>query len=175
MYPHEFRLQEVVDVVRELPGSTIFVANSTSFRRREVVSLDDADVLSQAEANSFVNGVALKESASAQPCKKTRLSVADVEPQQIVDAGQLDCPSSRQTRQSRLILVDCDALCVSEVVQPVLDFQPVELRDLDEDEEELLEEDDGDDRGGGGYLLRNSVVSRGAKDAKILPRGDLKL
>ena len=168
MYPHKFRLQEVVDVVRELPGSTIFVANSTSFRRREVVSLDDADVLSQAEANSFVNDVALKESASAQPCKKTRLSVADVEPQQIVDAGQLDCPASRQTRQSRLILVDCDALCVSEVVQPVFDFQPVELRDLDE--EELSEEDGGDDRGGGGFLLRNSAVSWGEKDGKILPR-----
>ena len=161
MYPHEFLLQEVVDVVRELPGSTIFVANSTSFRRREVVSLDDADVLSQAEANSFVNGVA----ASAQPCKKTRLSVADVEPQQIVEAGQLDCRAAQQTRQSRLILVDCDALCVSEVVQPVLDFQPVELHDLDV--EPLSEDDGGDNREGGGYLLQNSIVSCDAEDGKV--------
>ena len=152
-------------MVHDLPGSTIFVANSTSFRRREVVSLDDAEVLSQSEAKSFVNGEARKEAASAQPCKKTRLSVADVEPQQIVEAGQLDCRAAQQTRQSRLILVDCDALCVSEVVQPVLDFQPVELHDLDV--EPLSEEDGGDNREGGGYLLQNSIVSCDAEDGKV--------
>ena len=83
--------------------------------------------------------------AASQPFKKTRLSVADVSPQQVVE-GQIN--------PSKLIFVEADPCSVTEVVQPVTDFSPVVLRDFDRD----VDVED-EDRHRGGFRLQNGLVS----------------
>ena len=164
------------NAIQELPGSTFLLVNPTSFRRKEVVAIDSQIQTILVDSSEFDlerpsfggNAEALridpiarttKQDDLFQPTKKSRLSISDVVPQQIVGGDVETKGGSENSRAGRrLILAEVDAFSLAEVVEPVMNFTPVILKRVEENSTA------GDDfcdeiKCRGGFVLQNGLVS----------------